>query len=140
MLYELLYTSVATNRMNNRELLKLLGSCRARNRSVKITGMLVYHNGEFMQLLEGEKEIVLDLFRRINRDKRHHTVRKFWESPIEKRGFADFSMGFVNMEKNDISGVEGYTDFFENDFSSLSMTDVKTDGKNFLISLGRQMV
>lgn len=140
MLYELLYTSVATKEMGREELLRMLAKCRVNNRSVKVTGMLVYHNGEFMQLIEGEEVIVKDLFKKIKKDKRHHTVKSFWESPIAKRGFADFRMGFVNTGEDNMSDVEGYANFFEEGFSTLSMTDVKTDGKNFLIALSKKMV
>ena len=48
------YVSRAVQPMSSEDLLRLLQQCRANNSELGITGMLVYGNGTFLQVLEGE--------------------------------------------------------------------------------------
>ena len=54
-MYQLLYLSTAVNLMANDELDSLLSEAKTNNHEINITGMLVYHDGCFIQTLEGEK-------------------------------------------------------------------------------------
>lgn len=68
------------------------------NRRLDITGLLLYGGGHFMQLLEGEREVIEDLFERICSDPRHHDVHRLLTFPVENRLFDDWSMSLLNLD------------------------------------------
>ncbi len=113
MLYELIYRSLGFKEWDTEELSELLEISKIRNREAGITGMLLYHNQEFMQLIEGEREAVLSLYREIVKDDRHHLVHVIWEGYIQERGFDDWTMGFVDTREHKLSLPEGHTNFLE---------------------------
>ena len=64
--------------------------------------MLLYIKNDFIQLLEGDKEKVLDLYDKIKQDPRHHDVNTLLSCYGNDRVFSEWSMGFSsfdNMEK-----------------------------------------
>ncbi len=94
-LHELVYVSLAEHPMSDEELRQLLAQARAHNVAHGITGLLVYRDREFMQLLEGEEADVVALYQHIERDRRHLQVYRMWEGPILERSCQDWSMGFA---------------------------------------------
>lgn len=98
MLYELLYTSTSARDMDECALLDLLIEARDINTRLEITGLLVYQQQSFLQLLEGEKEQVLDVYSRICTDSRHTDVTTVFEEGIEFRCFSDWSMAYLLRE------------------------------------------
>ena len=135
MLYELLYTSVAKWKMSSNELIELLQQSREKNLRFNITGLLVYHNREFMQILEGDKETVLEFYDMITNDERHTSIRIFWENSISERGFSKWAMGFVNIENIELSTLKGYSQFLKEGFSSADINHCQTIGKKLILSL-----
>ena len=97
--FYLIYVSSAVNLMNDEELLYLLGQCREGNRELGITGMLLYKEGNLMQMLEGEKPVVLDLYETIKKDPRHKDIITIMMDDSEHRVFDQWSMGFRNMDR-----------------------------------------
>lgn len=93
-MFELLYTSVATKALSDSELVDILTKAQDKNQRLNITGMLIYHNREVMQLLEGDEQQVKDLYDTICHDHRHTSVSVFYQGEIETRAFADWSMAF----------------------------------------------
>jgi hypothetical protein len=85
--------------MSDDELFELLEEARRNNKKLEITGMLLYKGGNFLQMLEGEKEVVKALFQKIKKDSRHKDIVTIMENETEKRTFKSWSMGFVNMDK-----------------------------------------
>lgn len=78
-----------------REVLEDIRYCADQNnRKVDITGFLLYSNGFFYQVMEGEFHDVSALFSRILRDERHFDVELISNSPIRAREFYDWSMGW----------------------------------------------
>ncbi|HSM42684.1 MAG TPA: BLUF domain-containing protein, partial [Afifellaceae bacterium] len=61
-MYCLVYVSAAHHLMGDDELTEILETSRARNAAAGITGMLLYKDGSFMQLLEGAKTNVLGTY------------------------------------------------------------------------------
>jgi len=90
--------------MTGDELTALLTKARTYNRSHAITGMLIYIDGSFLQILEGEPSAVLALNERIKSDPRHSGVINMLSRTISQRAFADWSMGFK--EAADLSEPE----------------------------------
>lgn len=99
MLYHLVYLSTSTKFLSDDELATMLEKAQANNKSLGVTGALVYHDGNFAQMLEGPKDIVLNLFEKISKDPRHFGVIKIEEGPIQKREFENWSMSFQNVHK-----------------------------------------
>lgn len=135
-LYELVYNSVSVPiDMGQDKLARILAGARRRNRELGITGLLLYHQGEFLQLLEGEKQAVLDLYHRIIApDARHRHASVCWEDPIKQRGFADWSMGFSSAQDLDPPppGMEGYLD---GGLAALDLSGPASTGRKALLAI-----
>lgn len=112
-MFRLVYVSSAAEPFSQNELLDLLTKARAKNHRLDVTGMLLYKDGNFMQVLEGEETVVRGLFESIERDARHFGVIVLLEefvqeeSEIEGRAFADWSMGFRNFADPEIATIVG---------------------------------
>lgn len=118
-LHEIVYVSLASRDMAPEELALLLEKARAHNASVGVTGMMVYQRREFMQLLEGERDVVEALYDRIASDPRHLQLRKIWDGPIDERGFSDWGMAFLAPERLDLQNRPGYRDLIGTGLSHL---------------------
>ena len=70
-LFQLLYVSSAVSPFSTAELVTLLEKSRKRNDQTGISGMLLYYEANFMQLLEGLEEQIRLTHARIIRDRRH---------------------------------------------------------------------
>lgn len=109
----LCYTSVANHHMPHDELVALLSNCREKNSARGITGMLLYMEGCFFQVLEGSRAILEPLFEKITKDNRHHHVIKLIVEPIEERAFGEWTMGFQNVTPLELVSITGLTDFLD---------------------------
>ena len=99
------YTSVATNIQQN-ELEIMLEHARAKNALNGITGMLLYCDDIFVQLLEGEEAKVRDTFQRISKDPRHTDIHNIVSAKSSKRYFPDWLMGYKPMSPADLALIE----------------------------------
>ena len=99
-MYELVYNSIADPQdIDEADLMGILAASRQHNQLRGITGFLLYHRGEFVQLLEGERDTVRQIyFDYIVRDPRHTNVNLCWDCEIEQRSFRDWSMAFYRPE------------------------------------------
>ena len=112
-LYCLVYTSIACQKISDDDLLNLLKKTRKKNETRDVTGMLLFLDPYFMQVLEGEEKLVHDLFNLIKKDTRHHKVSLIYKKPIEVRYFPDWKMGFSKITHKNLSTLEGYSDFLQ---------------------------
>jgi hypothetical protein len=107
---QLIYRSAARTRPSERELAELLTQARSANTERGMTGMLLYDDGSFLQVLEGEKESTHALYARILLDPRHTDMTKLLEREIDERQFGDWQMGFVSMRRLGVA-IPGYSEF-----------------------------
>lgn len=77
------------------ELTNLLEVARARNAKLDITGALIFNEGLFAQILEGEEAAVREVFDSIQKDRRHTEINVFPTQQYEHRRFEAWSMAFV---------------------------------------------
>ena len=70
-LVHLVYTSIAAREFSKEDHTELLKKSRAANELLGVTGMLLFSEGNFFQVLEGEPEVVDALYTKISRDPRH---------------------------------------------------------------------
>lgn len=117
MLHQILYVSVETHSLTKEDLTELLGQSRKKNAKLGVTGILIYYKKHFLQILEGEKEVVFDLFREIRNDKRHLSVILVYDQPVKEHSFRDWTMGFLDLNGVDNSKLEGFSQFLEKGFS-----------------------
>ena len=101
--------------MRDQDLADLLAQARANNQRKNITGMLLYKDGRFIQLLEGHEDVVRASFERIRKDDRHTAVELLWLRYVQYRDFPDWTMGFVNADELDPATLKGYSMFLERD-------------------------
>jgi hypothetical protein len=87
--YHVLYRSRATQAPTEADLQALLEWSRTYNAQHQITGLLLYSDGQFVQLFEGPEAVVRPLFARIQADPRHTQVVTVSEGPGPQRWFAD---------------------------------------------------
>lgn len=90
------YVSSANKPFTQAELIELLRISRENNTKAGLTGMLLYHDGNFMQLLEGEPESVDALLNKLSLDPRHSGLMVLVRKPIEARSFGEWQMAFRN--------------------------------------------
>lgn len=87
--FRLVYVSAASRLLSQSELVALLAESREHNSRQGITGLLLYRDGDFMQLLDGEELAVRQLFERIARDPRHRGAIVLVEENVAEPLFAD---------------------------------------------------
>jgi hypothetical protein len=80
--------------------------------------LLPYRDRDFMQLLDGEESVVRQLFGRIARDPRHRGVIVLVEENVAEPLFADWSMGFRNLDDEALSVMPGFTPFVRSALAS----------------------
>lgn len=100
-LSHLLYISTASRAFDETSLPALLDHARRTNAANGITGLLLYGDGCFMQLLEGKPDAVQATFDRIERDQRHHSVIVIVDELTVARAFADWSMAYRRVDGPD---------------------------------------
>jgi hypothetical protein len=93
------------------ELVVLLDNSRKTNHSRGVTGLLLHKDGNWMQVLEGPAEQVREVFSRIRRDPRHHSITVVTEDAVDERLFTDWSMGFRKLSDPALLAREGYSAF-----------------------------
>ena len=108
---QLIYTSEAKNNFSPGELQNLLLTARRNNDRDAITGMLLYEDGTFLQVLEGENEVIESTYQRIAADKRHHKIMLIARFEIDHRSFHDWEMGFFDASGGKLLQLPGYSNF-----------------------------
>ena len=96
-LVRLVYTSQAVALLGPVELARVLAASRSANHQAGITGLLLYHQGRFVQCLEGPGGMVDALYARIRGDARHHGVTTLAYQPIARPLFAAWDMAFTTI-------------------------------------------
>lgn len=109
-MYHLVYTSYAISPFDEASLVGLLNQARNHNKKEEITGMLLYVNGKFIQVLEGDQKKVKQLYHRIESDERHKRVTLLLEGESANRIFDKWSMGFKNLSDTDFKNLSGFQD------------------------------
>lgn len=107
----LVYASHATVPFTDADLDGLLETCRQHNVAHGVTGMLLYRDGDFLQVLEGEAESVRETFARIKRDQRHAGTVVLDQSNIDQREFGSWAMAFRRLTPAEVP--EGFVDYFQ---------------------------
>jgi hypothetical protein len=108
-----IYSSAATGTFQEHEIPGLLEQIRKANEAIDVTGMLLYIEGSFFQVLEGEPAIIDALIRRIQSDTRHKQFTLVIREPIPVRNFGEWTMGFETIGLAEAGELLGENDFFK---------------------------
>ncbi|XCF06056.1 BLUF domain-containing protein [Tamlana crocina] len=99
-MYTLTYESKAIDGLEETAINDILETARSFNTSHGITGCLIFYANRFIQILEGPREKVKELFAQIENDKRHTDVSLFSEDNISERNFPDWGMAYYTANDN----------------------------------------
>lgn len=132
-LYELVYQSFANSEFSYSDLNDLMVLSKYKNNELAITGCLVYHQRTFIQVIEGERDKVKELFEKIKQDDRHSKIERVWESEIPSRGFSGWSMSLMNLE--DIRFTELFSDYLKTDILDYDVKGIITTSKSLMHEL-----
>ena len=108
--YQIIYSSAAAVPFSDNDLATLLLRARSNNERLGITGLLLYHDRSFLQVLEGDTAVLESLFSIILRDKRHDHIVKLLAREVDDRHFAGWKMGFVSMSSVPTT-LPGFSDY-----------------------------
>ena len=109
----LVYVSAAATWFSPAELRSLLAHSRDNNMAAGVSGLLLYKDGNFMQVLEGEEATVRALVSRIAVDRRHQGVVVICSGQTKERQFADWRMAFIDLNQAADLLPAGYSDFLQ---------------------------
>lgn len=114
-LYCLVFTSIATQKMTDEDLKIILYKMRPSNCTLNITGILLYLDPFFMQILEGEERCIDELFNVSLKHTIHHKVSLIYKNAIEKRSFAKWSMGCNKKSMSYFDDIQNLDAFYESE-------------------------
>ena len=110
-LIQVVYASRATVPCDGPFLSALLEKARNRNAQLGVTGVLLYHTGAFLQVLEGVPDVVAALYEKIERDRRHDRVAILQRQTVAERSFSEWSMGLMKTDSKALRGAPGVNEF-----------------------------
>jgi hypothetical protein len=128
-IYHLVYVSTATRPFSREQLIELLAKSRTNNAKVGVTGLLLYKDGLFIQVLEGPRAAVEQVFQRISQDPRHDVGATLQTGETNFRQFPDWSMGFSDLDDPAVRQLPGFSDFMNH---PLAGPGVKMDPKRIM--------
>lgn len=102
-MHSLVYRSVANESFTIPHIYGMLSKAKDYNAEHGITGCLLFHNNQFLQLLEGEENEVLNLFQKISLDERHSDIQLIESNYYPSRVFDNWSMAFHDYGQNGLS-------------------------------------
>lgn len=107
MSYQLVYSSSPAKKMMQSHLYIILRNARLKNKRSNITGLLVFTDGIFLQVLEGEENIVKTIFETIQSDTRHQDITILFEGYVGDRAFPNWEMAYSSPSARDMANWSG---------------------------------
>ena len=97
-MFQLIYSSVPTADLDQNRLKAIAANASKRNQTQNITGILIMSGGVILQVLEGEEDVVRELYAAIEKDRRHSDCTLLLERKTKARAFSEWSLGYSNAE------------------------------------------
>lgn len=138
-MFFLVYVSSAVRPLSRSELEDLLATSRDNNARAGITGMLLYKDGNFMQVLEGEEGAVRALYDKIGDDPRHRGEITLREGLTEERQLADWSMGFGDLQSPEARAIPGFSEFLNTPLTGREFSEDPTRAQKLLLTFKKTM-
>ena len=122
-IFQLGYVSAATVDFSADDLIELLTKARVNNAKLGVTGMLLCHEGSFIQILEGEQSAVEKLYRHIAKDTRHAETMLLFRATATERAFDQWTMGFHRLSRDTGANPPGLNRFLEHGIAGITSED-----------------
>ena len=134
-IYQIIYLSKTEEDLSDDVLEKILTQAQKNNSAQGLTGILLYENKEFLQVLEGGYDAVKAALSRISNDPRHNDMVLLYDGRVNKRAFAKWKMGFARLETAQRAKLEQLNGFFDNedDLSNLQSGLLRVFVTGFLL-------
>lgn len=132
-IFHLGYVSTETGDLSTQDMIDLMTLARRINTERDITGLLLHREKSFYQVLEGAEAQVRQTFDSIERDERHTAVDILFEGVTEEREFADWRMGFLNLDGVDLGTLQGYSDFLNEEDNARDFLENLSRGKRLAL-------
>ncbi len=97
MRFSISYVSTSNRDLNHDEVTELLDLTEIRNNNKGVNGLLIYSEGNFFEVIEGEKNMIMDLFEDIKEDPRHRNIMMIFKKEIDKPLFDDKEADFISV-------------------------------------------
>lgn len=114
--------------MHENQLLDILHSSRIHNSALNISGVLLYAEGTFIQLLEGRDTIIDALYKRIQADERHNNIVTLINETIAEKSFGEWLMGFAVTDASKTEKLAGY-------LKSIDQLDLDNKGAEAVLAI-----
>jgi hypothetical protein len=100
----IIYTSKYVGREKDIDevLTDIVKKSKVNNLEFDITGLLFYHNGRFIQVLEGDRDSLEGLMSILEKDERHENIQRIVDQTIKKRAFKEWSMDSLHLSEDTI--------------------------------------
>ena len=93
-----MYLSTARPGLSTDDLQHIVDVSRRQNAAARVSGVLLFGNGRFLQLLEGPGPAVERTYRRVLGDQRHRDAVLVYDGKGEPLRFTQWAMGFLRAE------------------------------------------
>jgi len=91
----IIYISTARRRPTEAEIQDILEVSRRNNRRDGLSGLLIAAGQRFLQVLEGEQDLLEQAYDRIKSDSRHFALVQLEWAEVQTRSFPEWQMGYV---------------------------------------------
>ncbi|MCZ4318423.1 BLUF domain-containing protein [Aequorivita viscosa] len=98
MVRTIVYISNALRLIEKEQLDELFYRSVRNNKTKDITGVLLYKEGTFIQILEGQDLALSDMLKVFEQDKRHNNITIVLDKIITKRLFINFTTGLSSLK------------------------------------------
>jgi hypothetical protein len=109
----IVYSSRASRQFSGADLEDLLSRSRANNDRLGLSGMLLFREGRFLQILEGPSDVLSERYAIIAKDPRHTHVTTLLEEETEHRFFGHWSMRYETLSDEEAAAAPGYREGFD---------------------------
>jgi|GEM_PF-554326 len=108
MSYRILYSSKASDIFKASDIMNIIATAQAFNKTADVTGMLLFIEDGFIQYLEGAEETVVNLYKIIAQDSRHQDCKVLLQGPSgeKERCFASWNMGLKIITDQDLKDLK----------------------------------
>jgi hypothetical protein len=125
-LYRLVYTSARTKQCSDQDIEEILNIARNNNATLGVTGILVHTNSRFLQILEGEHDKVMSLYKKIEKDQRHIASRMRFCEKVDQRHFSEWNMASKKIESDDLRFNTSITSAQKKNYESMLDGDISS--------------
>jgi len=132
--YTYVYLSRASDDFDEADIEEIVETSRRNNNRDGVTGMLLYKDGRFLQILEGDEQRVREIAERIEGDSRHDEITVIFSGRMPQL-FSDWSMGYANLNAERFRNHPAVLDYFRKTWCAESFQSAQTRVRRLLLNM-----